>query len=140
MSWSHAHAQGLKELERLQGRGEVCLRLKFKRGLHPFFPPQVQLLRPRCLAPIAGALSSHPMLQLSKWDPWRPQRDLLEHLRTFLEVRAVRSRLMYPSAPAACLMDGFTNGVPPAKDKPLRTKAPDHQTGDCFLLHPKLRR
>lgn len=26
------------------------------------------------------------MLQLSKWDPWRPQRDLLENLRTFLEV------------------------------------------------------
>lgn len=78
--------QDLRELERLQGRGEVCLRLKFKRGLHPFFPPQVQLLRPRCLGPIAGALASHPMLQLSKWDPWRSQRDLLENLRTFLEV------------------------------------------------------
>jgi hypothetical protein len=106
VSWSHAHAQGLKELERLQGRGEVCLRLKFKRGLHPFFPPQVQLLRPRCLAPIAGALSSHPMLQLSKWDPWRPQRDLLEHLRTFLEVRAVRRRLMCPGAPC-CILEGW---------------------------------
>ncbi|CAL8462440.1 g1973 [Coccomyxa elongata] len=78
-------AQDLRELERLHGRGEVCLRLKFKRGLHPFFSPQVQLLRPRCLGPIAGALASHPMLQLSKWDPWRPQRDLLENLRTFLE-------------------------------------------------------
>lgn len=55
--------QDLSELERLHGRGEVCLRLKFKRGLHPFFPPQLQLLRPRCLGPIAGALASHPMLQ-----------------------------------------------------------------------------
>ncbi len=26
------------------------------------------------------------MLQLSKWDPWRPRRDLLENLRTFLQV------------------------------------------------------
>lgn len=82
----YLHAQDLRELERLQGRGEVCIRLKFKRGLHPFFPPQVQLLRPRFLGPVASALAAHPMLQLPKWDPWRSQSDLLENLRTFLEV------------------------------------------------------
>ena len=63
------------------------LRMEFKRGLHPFYPPAVRLMRPRCAAPLLGALSSHPMLRLSNWDPWRPQRDLIEQLRLFLQVR-----------------------------------------------------
>lgn len=63
--------------------------MHFKRGLHPFYPPTVQLLRPRCRAPLLGALSSHPMLQLAAWDPWRPQKDLIEQLRLFLQVRSL---------------------------------------------------
>jgi baculoviral IAP repeat-containing protein 6 len=82
----HCIAQDLRELDRQHGRNHVCLRLRFKRGLHPFFPPQVQLLRPRIVGPVPGALASHPMLQLSTWDPWRSQRDLLEQLCLFLEV------------------------------------------------------
>lgn len=78
--------QDLRELDRLHGRSDLCLRLKFKRGLHPFFPPQVQLLRPRFLGAVPGAVASHPMLQLAKWDPWRSQRNLLKELRQFLEV------------------------------------------------------
>ena len=47
----------------------------------------VQVVSPRFRGPLAGALASHPMLQLKNWDPWRPVKELAAHLRTFLEVR-----------------------------------------------------
>lgn len=46
-----------------------------------------QVVSPRLKGPLAGALASHPMLQLKNWDPWRPVKELAAHLRTFLEVR-----------------------------------------------------
>ena len=52
------------ELERRHGQGNVQLRLRFKRGLHPFYPPSVELLRPRFCGPLLGALASHPLLQV----------------------------------------------------------------------------
>jgi hypothetical protein len=45
-----------------------------------------QVVSPRLKGPLAGALASHPMLQLKNWDPWRPVKELAAHLRTFLEV------------------------------------------------------
>lgn len=84
----HDVLQDLKQLVQRAGRGEVVLRMHFKRGLHPFYPPTVQLLWPRCRAPLLGALSSHPMLQLAAWDPWRPQKGLIEQLCLFLQVRS----------------------------------------------------
>jgi hypothetical protein len=44
------------------------------------------VVSPRLKGPLAGALASHPMLQLKNWDPWRPVKELAAHLRTFLEV------------------------------------------------------
>ena len=78
--------QDLRRLEEEHGQSQLVLRMQFKRGLHPFYPPTVRLVRPRCRAPLLGALSSHPMLQLASWDPWRPQKDLIEQLRAFLQV------------------------------------------------------
>lgn len=83
----HAVLQDLRQLEEQHGQSELVLHMQFKRGLHPFYPPTVQLVRPRCRAPLLGALSSHPMLQVVSWDPWRPQKDLIEQLRIFLQVR-----------------------------------------------------
>ena len=80
------HIQDLATLKDRGGEGCVHLRLKFKRGLHPFFPPAVQLVGPRFHGPLLGALCSHPMLQLNCWDPWLRQQELLEHLKTFLQV------------------------------------------------------
>jgi hypothetical protein len=37
------HVQDLKELEQRTGDGRIRLRITFKRGLHPFFPPAVQV-------------------------------------------------------------------------------------------------
>ena len=65
------------------------LRLHFKRGLHPFYPPTAELLWPRCQGPFAGALSSHRMIQLRSWDPWKPIKELILQLRVFMEVRAL---------------------------------------------------
>ena len=92
-------AQDLRELDRWHGRRKVCLRMAFKRGLHPFYPPAVQLLRPRMRGPLAAALASHPALQLEHWDPWRPQRQLLELLRAFLQ-----ARVPLPPTPSAQLL------------------------------------
>lgn len=76
----------LAELEQRTGDGRIHLQLSFKRGLHPFFPPAVQVIGPRFQGPLAGALASHPMLLLKNWDPWRPVKELVAHLRTFMEL------------------------------------------------------
>lgn len=57
-----------------------------KRGLHPFYPATVQILRPRFIGPVAGAVASHPMLKLKNWDPWRTLTELGLLIQCFLEV------------------------------------------------------
>ncbi|KAK9866258.1 hypothetical protein WJX84_000376 [Apatococcus fuscideae] len=81
-------AKGIQRLTTLHGCGFVHLRLHFKRGLHPFHPPTAELLWPRCQRPFAGALSSHPMIQLRSWDPWKPVKELILQLRVFMEAAA----------------------------------------------------
>lgn len=78
--------QDLAALRRQGGSDSVHLRLRFKRGLHPFFPPRVELMGPRFQGPVLGALCSHPLLQLAFWDPWMRQQELLELLKAFLQV------------------------------------------------------
>lgn len=56
--------QDMAELRRRHGHAGVRLRLRFKRGLHPFYPPSVELLQPRFCGPLLGALASHPLLQV----------------------------------------------------------------------------
>jgi hypothetical protein len=58
--------QDMAELERRHGQADVRLRLRFKRGLYPFYPPAVELLQPRFCGPLLGALASHPMLQVPR--------------------------------------------------------------------------
>ena len=101
-SLEHAVTQDLDELKEKHGQSQVLLRMEFKRGLHPFYPPTVQLVRPRCRAPLIGALSSHPMLQLASWDPWRPQKDLIEQLRVFLQVH-------HPSTWPSCFVTSLSS-------------------------------
>lgn len=50
-----------------------------------------QVVSPRFKGPLAGALASHPLLQLKNWDPWRPVKELAAHLRMFLEVRCCQN-------------------------------------------------
>ena len=61
------------------------LRLRFKADLFPFFPPSVELVRPRLLGAARSALASHPLLRLGGWDPMTSAAALLERLRRFLE-------------------------------------------------------
>jgi len=63
----------------------VVLRLRFKADLFPFFPPSVELVRPRLHGAARSALASHPLLRLSNWDPMTGAAALLERLRRFLE-------------------------------------------------------
>jgi hypothetical protein len=71
-------------------------------GLHPFYPPALQLLRPRLAGPVPAALASHPALRLDHWDPWRTQKQLLQLLRGFLGVRAALRPLGTADCSAAC--------------------------------------
>jgi len=56
------------------------------RGLHPFYPPRVEVVRPHLSTPLPGALASYPLLRLGNWDPLMTMPQLFDHLRTFLEV------------------------------------------------------
>ena len=47
----------------------------------------LQLLSPRFKGPVAGALAGHPFLTLKHWDPWMPIKQLVQHIRSFLQVR-----------------------------------------------------
>ena len=44
------------------------------------------MLSPRFYGPVAGALTSHPLLTLQHWDPWMPIKQLAAQLRAFLQV------------------------------------------------------
>eukprot|EP00208_Stichococcus_sp_RCC1054_P006752 CAMPEP_0206141010 /NCGR_PEP_ID=MMETSP1473-20131121/11513_1 /ASSEMBLY_ACC=CAM_ASM_001109 /TAXON_ID=1461547 /ORGANISM="Stichococcus sp, Strain RCC1054" /LENGTH=407 /DNA_ID=CAMNT_0053535399 /DNA_START=79 /DNA_END=1299 /DNA_ORIENTATION=+ len=78
-------AQDLEQLRRTTGDGSVRLRMSFKRGLHPFYPAAVQVVAPRFQGPLAGAVASHPLLQMHQWDPTRSTDRLLALLRHFME-------------------------------------------------------
>ncbi|GMH42387.1 hypothetical protein BSKO_10306 [Bryopsis sp. KO-2023] len=80
--------QDIAELRKRFSYSSVHLHMTFKRGLHPFFPPRIDVLRPRFKGAMAWALASHPMLQLSNWDPWMRQKELILHLKEFLSKHA----------------------------------------------------
>lgn len=58
--------QELASLEQQTGEGRIQLRLTFKRGLHPFYPPAVQVTATLFSPPIAShcdsLLTSRPYL------------------------------------------------------------------------------
>jgi baculoviral IAP repeat-containing protein 6 len=64
------------------------LRLRFKADLFPFFPPQVDVVRPRLRGVARGALVAHPALRVANWDPFTTCTALVERLRAFLEAHA----------------------------------------------------
>jgi hypothetical protein len=78
--------QDLLELQKKYTYSNVQLRVHFKRGLHPFYPPAIQIIRPHFANPIAGAVSSHPMLKLQNWQPMRSLRELFGEIKQFLGV------------------------------------------------------
>ena len=80
--------QALLELQKKYTYSNVQLRVHFKRGLHPFYPPAIQIIRPHFSTPIAGAVSSHPMLKLQNWQPMRALREVFDEIKAFLEVGA----------------------------------------------------
>lgn len=90
--------QDLAVLQQRHGYSHVQLQLMFKRGLHPFYPPQLELQRPRFRGPIAGALASHPMAQLQTWDAWRTMRELADQLKSFLQVGNSKAPILLSAA------------------------------------------
>lgn len=76
------------ELRKRYGFSSVELLLTFKRGLHPFYPPRVEILRPRFKGPVAWAITSHPMLRIQNWDPWKLQKEVLMQIKDFLQIHA----------------------------------------------------
>lgn len=81
-------AKDIAELQKQYSYSTVQLHFLFKRGLHPFYPPRVEVLRPRFKTPISWAVASHPMFHLSNWDPWIRQKEAILQIKTFLEKHA----------------------------------------------------
>ena len=78
-------AEDLETLEAVNGYGYVQLRLHFMADLYPFYPPRVELVRPKLAGIIPGAMTAHPRLHLRNWQPFRPIKSVVEHLRAFLQ-------------------------------------------------------
>ena len=78
-------AEDLETLEAVNGYGYVQLRLHFMADLYPFYPPRVELVRPKLAGIIPGAMTAHPRLHLRNWQPFRPIKSVIEHLRAFLQ-------------------------------------------------------
>ncbi|KAI7841707.1 hypothetical protein COHA_004574 [Chlorella ohadii] len=78
----------MREAGRRFGSSSVQLQLVFKRPLHPFYPPSVQLSSPRFQGPILSAVASHPVFSVKGWDPTRSAREALLLLKAFLEEHA----------------------------------------------------
>jgi hypothetical protein len=77
--------QDMDAVARRHSTTTLQLRFTFMRGLHPFYPPRVEVVRPHLASPLLGALCSHPMLRLANWDPWRPMEEVVGSLKAFLE-------------------------------------------------------
>ncbi|GIL55821.1 hypothetical protein Vafri_11171 [Volvox africanus] len=80
--------QDMREVSRRYFYSTVRLRLRFMRGLHPFFPPSVEVVWPHFKGPMLDAVASHPMLRLENWDPWRPAMETVGQIKAFLEANA----------------------------------------------------
>jgi hypothetical protein len=72
---SSAIAKGLRRLSEDSrcGYDYVELQLKFVRGLHPFFPPAVQIVRPRLAGDAMWRVMNIAPLRLENWRPVRPR-------------------------------------------------------------------
>lgn len=79
--------QDLAEVSSKFAVSSVQLRFTFMRGLHPFYPPRVEVVRPHLSTPLPGALSSHPLLRLENWHPTLTMTQVVDNIRAFLEVR-----------------------------------------------------
>ncbi|GAX75755.1 hypothetical protein CEUSTIGMA_g3198.t1 [Chlamydomonas eustigma] len=87
--------QDMQEMQRKYAVSFVKLIISFKRGLHPFYPPSIEVVRPHFKGSVATAVASHPLLKLGNWDPLRPVSELINHIKVFLE-RAARVDLDHP--------------------------------------------
>jgi len=67
-----AIARGLRRLVEQNGYDYVELRFSFAKGLHPFYPPSVQVIRPRLAGSAMWRLMNLAPLQLQNWRPVRP--------------------------------------------------------------------
>jgi len=106
---AHAAMAARAKVGSLLTRGQLCHSnsRNFTQHMLAF---AAQVVSPRFQGPLAGALASHPMLQLQNWDPWRHIKELVLHLRTFLEVHLLCE---FASAPLLrfCIQHGCSDGL-----------------------------
>ena len=78
-------ARDLSAVESKFGYDYVEVEFTFTPDLHPFYPPQVRIVRPRFKGWILGAVMSHPMFVLSGWDPMVSTEAVIQHVRELLQ-------------------------------------------------------
>ena len=78
-------AEDLDTLDAVNGYRYIQIRLHFMADLYPFYPPRVTLVRPKLGGMVPGAMAAHPRLHLRNWQPFRPIKSVIEHLKAFLQ-------------------------------------------------------
>jgi baculoviral IAP repeat-containing protein 6 len=82
-----ALARGLRRLVEEHGYDYVELSFSFARGIHPFYPPTVQIIRPRLAGGAMWRVMNAASLQLANWRPVRTRGmlDVVLALKSNLE-------------------------------------------------------
>ena len=78
-------AGDMKQLQAKFGYDSLQLEMRFTPDMHPFYPAQVKVLRPRFQGVIAEAAMSHPVMTLEGWDPMKSVKWLIRFVQQFLE-------------------------------------------------------
>ena len=81
-----AMAADLQQAGRKYGVSSVQLQINFKRGLHPFYPPSLQVLSPRLEGCAMGAVACFPILKADNWDFLLSAKEVVLKIKEFLEV------------------------------------------------------
>ena len=78
-------AQDMARVKARHGYDFVELKVTFTPDLHPFYPPHVELVRPRFSGWLLGSIMSHPLFELAGWDPMKPMTELIGLVRGLVQ-------------------------------------------------------
>jgi baculoviral IAP repeat-containing protein 6 (apollon) len=81
-------ASDLQAAGRCYGSSTVQMRISFRRGLQPFYPPAVRIISPRFYEPILSAVACHPMFDTDNWDFTLGAKDVILRVKSFLQAYA----------------------------------------------------
>lgn len=101
-------ARDLQHLPR--ERRVVRIKLTFKRGLYPFFPPLVQVIAPRLAGPMHLALTTHAAVA---WPTWKATRTIADVMAAFRQVLEAHGRVVLDAPGTATFVNRGADAYAP---------------------------